>query len=209
MLKVAIFALPQPFLLQVCKNPPISTACGPYAVSASPLITLLEEKNCFGLRLSCRDSFYSPWPAIHGLIKSDWLPPWCREHQGRPFGFLLLPRTWEEKQKGSKGETKTHWWTDWHRLWYVSPDCVSTRLSEGKVHPAERTSPITLASEEPSVQRGVQRRRKEWKVKSMTRDACLTFSNIFNIFLINNLGVNLIPTFFFVWRKQNVVCCLF
>lgn len=72
MLKVAIFALPQPFLSQVCKNLPISTAkkiaCGPYAVSASPLITLLEEKNCFGLRLSCRDSFYSPWPAIHGLI---------------------------------------------------------------------------------------------------------------------------------------------
>lgn len=40
--------------------------------------------------------------------------------------------------KGSKGESKTHWWTDWHQPRYVSPNCVGIRLSRGTIHLTEQ-----------------------------------------------------------------------
>lgn len=108
-------------------------ACGLYAVSSLTHLTVCfvcREKELYLLCLSSRDSFCSPWPAIHSLIQSDWLPPDAESTKLDLSVFCFYKEHWERNKRlrGRKQNPLMNWLTS-DVIWAKS---ASAYFQEGR-----------------------------------------------------------------------------
>lgn len=100
-------------------------------------------KHSFLLHLSCGDGFCSPWPAIHILIQSDWLPPDAKSRKLDLFHFCFYWVGGHKRLRGGKKNPLINWLT-LHVMRWVQTSSAGSR-QDGKFTARKPASPSAFA----------------------------------------------------------------